>query len=420
LTTQKKPKIGYLGYVLLWLLLLSYCSSSSIVAADSDASSSSCEAKDEQCTWPSPDDENTEKIQTFRAFLERIDAIVVETSSSTSSSVQRAQQERLILSTLMEHVGMMDAAASFIDQRPLKQNWMEELHNRTLALGPPAFWKVFLRKPPEEEFDAIVQLDVYAQQSSNSLKELRTAAFAPHRKRGMAAALSISFSSSVLQSLQHLVGYATPTNAVLELLAKDYAPIVEVGAGNGYWSAALQELYGADVVAYDLEPPPPPSPMMNTNDDDANTNQNLFSFANRAFTNVQRGTCASIFQQQQDTTTTTAISKRSLLLIWPNNPDQVDNAQLYYSNPTNQEQPPPPTTWDVDCLLSYLEAGGSTVIYVGERETQISVRPERPPDSGMSSSRQFQILLAQHLDLIEQHTIPTWWGVDDVTIWKKR
>jgi hypothetical protein len=315
-------------------------------------------------------------------------------------------------------------STNLIDQRPLQQNWLEELHNRTVELAPPAFWKVFLRKPSEEEFDAIVQLDVYAQQISNDLKELRTYAFAPHRDRGMVAALSMSFSSSILQSLQHFVGYATPTNAVLERLAKDYAPIVEVGAGNGYWSAALQELYGADVVAYDLEPPPPPSPMMNTNDDDANTNQNLFSFANRAFTNVQRGTCASLFQQhqQQDTTTTTtAISKRSLLLIWPNNPDQVDNPQHFYHNPTTQQPLPPTTpTWDVECLLSYLQAGGSTVIYVGERETEMSVRPNRPPDSGMSSTRQFQNLLAQHFDLIEQHTIPTWWGVDDVTIWKKR
>ena len=51
-------------------------------------------------------------------------------------------------------------------------------------------------------------------------------------------------------------------------------------------------------------------------------------------------------------------------------------------------------TRDMECLLLYLEAGGLTVISVGERETQISIPLEQPLDSGM--------------------------GMDDVTIWKKQ
>ncbi|CAI5716986.1 unnamed protein product [Peronospora destructor] len=51
----------------------------------------------------------------------------------------------------------------------------------------------------------------------------------------------------------HLYAYATPTKEALDVMAK-YTPIVEVGAGTGYWSSLLQR---ADVnfVAYDKAPP---------------------------------------------------------------------------------------------------------------------------------------------------------------------
>ncbi|RLN45013.1 hypothetical protein BBJ29_003916 [Phytophthora kernoviae] len=51
----------------------------------------------------------------------------------------------------------------------------------------------------------------------------------------------------------HLYAYATPTREALDVMAK-YAPIVEVGAGTGYWSSLLQHSH-VDVVAYDKCPP---------------------------------------------------------------------------------------------------------------------------------------------------------------------
>ncbi|KAG2784872.1 hypothetical protein PC129_g13713 [Phytophthora cactorum] len=51
----------------------------------------------------------------------------------------------------------------------------------------------------------------------------------------------------------HLYAYATPTQEALDVMAK-HAPIVEVGAGTGYWSSLLQRAY-VDVVAYDKAPP---------------------------------------------------------------------------------------------------------------------------------------------------------------------
>ncbi|KAL3667770.1 hypothetical protein V7S43_007322 [Phytophthora oleae] len=51
----------------------------------------------------------------------------------------------------------------------------------------------------------------------------------------------------------HLYAYATPTQEALDMMAK-HAPIIEVGAGTGYWSSLLQRA-DVDAVAYDKAPP---------------------------------------------------------------------------------------------------------------------------------------------------------------------
>lgn len=51
----------------------------------------------------------------------------------------------------------------------------------------------------------------------------------------------------------HLFAYATPTQEALETVAS-YTPLVEMGAGTGYWSALLQQR-DVDIVAYDKCPP---------------------------------------------------------------------------------------------------------------------------------------------------------------------
>lgn len=50
----------------------------------------------------------------------------------------------------------------------------------------------------------------------------------------------------------HLYAYATPTRAALDALAA-LGPLVEVGAGTGYWAAALRSR-GVEVHAYDVAP----------------------------------------------------------------------------------------------------------------------------------------------------------------------
>lgn len=53
--------------------------------------------------------------------------------------------------------------------------------------------------------------------------------------------------------LVRLYAYAIPNGAALECLLEQ-GPLLEVGAGAGYWARLLRDL-GGDVVAYDLYPP---------------------------------------------------------------------------------------------------------------------------------------------------------------------
>ena len=55
-----------------------------------------------------------------------------------------------------------------------------------------------------------------------------------------------------LLGLAHRYAYVLPEPHLLEVISR-YSPLVEIGAGTGYW-AYLLRLVGADVVAYDTAP----------------------------------------------------------------------------------------------------------------------------------------------------------------------
>ena len=360
-----------------------------------------------------------DKGAVFRALMENADAVYFakpleddedQEEITTIEQMTRLEKEHLVLSMLMQQV---DMDPTLIDQRPLPYNWMEELHQKTIELSPTkAFWKVFVKPPSQEEFDEIINLDTYAQDQSNSLHDLRRMAFSPHRDRGMVPALSVSFSSEILQPLQHFAGYATPSTQILKKL-KAYGPIVEVGAGNGYWSAALQ-LEGVDVVAYDSEPPrlTEGADEKQEEGDTNDNNPNLFSHVAVPFTSVHQSTCMDLFEG----TSSTIAQERTMLIVWPNNPDHLDNPDHFHGT----DETIGLSIWDLDCLEAYLKAGGSTVIYVGEREDPIDVRKGFPPDVGMSSSKNFQQRLKERFLMVEQFDILKWWGADDVTVWKRK
>ncbi|MDC0744665.1 hypothetical protein [Polyangium mundeleinium] len=103
--------------------------------------------------------------------------------------------------------------------------------------------------------------------------------------------------------LKAAYAYAIPTRAALELLAA-HAPIVEIGAGAGYWAYLLRQM-GVDVVAYDHEPPD-------------GTYRNMYFEGGRAWTDVLEGG-PEMVQKHGD---------RALFLCWPPFGDPMAEACL--------------------------------------------------------------------------------------------
>jgi hypothetical protein len=122
------------------------------------------------------------------------------------------------------------------------------------------------------------------------------------------------------RELASLFSWAIPTEPALGILAK-HAPLVECGAGMGYW-AALLRARGVDALAYDLAPP--------------GTARNAWHRrGRRPWTEVQAASAASAARRH---------SGRTLVLCWP---PYDDDAASY------------------GALRAYR---GEVVIHIGERD----------------------------------------------------
>ena len=171
--------------------------------------------------------------------------------------------------------------------------------------------------------------------------------------------------------------FAIPDNAALAAIER-CAPngVVEIGAGTGYWAAQLNRR-GVDVVAYDPAPAP--------------------SDASRWFA----GTPPWFAVRAGDHRMVEVHADRCLLLVWPSRNE----------------------TWAAEAIERYHEAGGDTVVFVGEGP------------GGRTGDDRFQVLIGE-LDRCYQCTfglldvacvcgtsplftaaehvrIPTWQGFDD-------
>jgi hypothetical protein len=144
--------------------------------------------------------------------------------------------------------------------------------------------------------------------------------------------------------------FAIPTEGALETIARR-APIVELGAGNGYWTFLLRRR-GVDCVAYDLAPP------------DRGPNPNAF----RPFTWTR--------VEQGDVDVLAEHADRALFVCWPS-----------YRDP-----------FAARALAAY---SGSTFIYVGE------------PAGGHTADDAFFNLLQRAWRPVEELALPNWPGTGD-------
>lgn len=152
--------------------------------------------------------------------------------------------------------------------------------------------------------------------------------------------------------------FAIPTDAALTTLAH-YAPIVELGAGTGYWAFLLRSR-GVDCVAYDSAPP------------DRVPNPNRFRPL--TWTRVEQG----------DVDTLAAHADRALFLCWPS-----------YRDPFASR-----------ALAAY---AGTTLLYIGE------------PPGGHTADDAFFAQLERGWVCVEQVALPNWPGTHDaLTVYRRR
>jgi hypothetical protein len=156
------------------------------------------------------------------------------------------------------------------------------------------------------------------------------------------------------RELASLFSWAIPTDEAIDVIAR-YAPLVECGAGTGYWSALLRAR-GVDVIACDLAPP------------GRKARNPYHRHARRPWTEVRRASAVEAARRHAD---------RSLVLCWP----PFDDDRASYA-----------------ALRAYR---GDVVIHIGE------------PDEGATGSVRFHRELRLNWTLLEALDLPHWPRVRD-------
>lgn len=169
-----------------------------------------------------------------------------------------------------------------------------------------------------------------------------------------AGQLSLGASFWSRRELCRRYSFAIPNDAALDAIT-GLGPIVELGAGTGYW-ARLLAARSADIIAFDKAP-----------GDAENSHGNYYSFE-RSWFPVQVGLASEAGRHPG----------RALLLVWP-----------CYA-----------TSFAHDCLDEYQRAGGDVVAYLGEWR-------------GCTGNEQFHDQLDDDWELRQSVDVPQWDGLHD-------
>ncbi|GLD94495.1 hypothetical protein PINS_up003106 [Pythium insidiosum] len=214
-------------------------------------------------------------------------------------------------------------------------------------------------------------LDFYNEYCKTSRKDL-FAVFDPSisekKRTKMYKALDVSVAMKY--------SWAIPDERALRII-KHYGPIVEMGAGTGYWGRLL-ELRGVDIVCYDLHV---------ADDDEEDGEENAGDQMEQIFwTNVLKGTPKDLRKHPD----------RTLFLCYPD--DFEDSSE----------------SMALECLHNY---SGEYVIHVGEMFGQTLCLPG---PWGRTSSSEFQTHLASVYHKVLQVPLPSWHSsIDALTVWKR-
>ncbi|GAX15928.1 hypothetical protein FisN_UnNu079 [Fistulifera solaris] len=304
--------------------------------------------------------------------------------STDEASVDVVTRRQRVLEELMSHLGMSTNQSNY---------FAEELVRRIHAVIPRFLAKLYSTKEPLTEQEMSLMCQLHGLDPNLPADQVKLAVLVQYRERGHIVAWMELTDALIVRPIQLSVAFAIPNEEALQTIRDLHIPILEMGAGSGYWTAHLQSM-GISVVAYDAA-----------------------RGAGNAFFNVwytddiQQGNCEQVMQAQPELAPTHA-----LLLIWPNDPDPIDHPQFCHGDVCDDSEP----VWDAACLQAYMKNGGSTVIFVGERQRMLQER-YGTNESGMSATLQFQRLLEDSFDLQKVVSIPQLWlNDDDMTVWTRK
>ena len=159
--------------------------------------------------------------------------------------------------------------------------------------------------------------------------------------------------------LQHGFSSCIPNDAALDALAAIGMPILELGAGAGYWGAMLRQR-AVECVLFDREPPT------------ADGNNLYF---NTQFTEVLRG----------DHTMASNYPEHALMLCWPYSDEEAEAPWAKGKMP-----------WDVLALRNY---AGSTVAHIGDLNEEADK---------VTTSLPFKRLLTAPFQQVATVPLPRW------------
>ena len=236
------------------------------------------------------------------------------------------------------------------------------------------------------------------------------ARFVPHMGGVVANPRCVALDELVLRTLPHSFSFAVPSEEAMRTVAMLNRPVVEMGAGTGYWTALLRQR-GVDVVAYDANPP----------------RRITKAFAKGAATFFGVAYVDDVNECDVNASCLDAHADRVLMLCWPRSPEDVEGGD-----------------WDLRCLDRWR---GDTLVHVGEWSVNLdedvdqdgirsldleyagaSAAEEFPRGTialnaphGMTTSAGFQRRVEREFERVATVRLPNWpFARDDLTVWRRR
>ena len=165
--------------------------------------------------------------------------------------------------------------------------------------------------------------------------------------------------------------WAIPTEEAIKLIVS-YSPLVEIGAGGGYWAWCIQQM-GGDIIAYDIKPysnywcgeEGKQRSEGRAVDDQLQQIEPTITAEFPRWTHVHTGT-PKVLAKHLD---------RTLFLCWPPYGDRMASASVRWHH-------------------------SQRIIYVGEED-------------GATGDKAFQRVLHTHFEEVHSLAIPQWYGLHD-------